>query len=381
MVGGLPLFHNYGLMGTGLYPFSLGGHVVIMSPLGYRDPTVVENFWKIVDRFKATAFPAVPTLISMLLEIPKGDADISSLKFVVCGAAPLSVEIARRFEEYTDVKILEGYGLTEGTTASSITPYHGIRKIGSVGLRWPYHSMAIFITDDEGKFVREAEIDEIGAVCISGPNVFKGYTEDRHNVDIWPKEGWFNTGDMGRKDADDFFWITGRKKELIIRGGHNIDPALIEEPLYQLPEIQVAAAIGRPDPRVGEMPVAYVQLQPGSELTVVDILEHLQKTVGERAAIPKEVFILDEVPLTTVGKIFKPALKWDLTRRVIESELEGLGDMVTNIDVSVGEDKVHGSSALISIQPGPSVSADDAKKRIDELLGGYTIHYRIQTSP
>ena len=380
MVGGLPLFHNYGLMGTGLYPFSLGAHVVIMSPTGYRDPTVVENFWKIVDRFKATAFPAVPTLISMLLEVPKGDADISSLKFVVCGAAPLSVELAHRFEEYTGVTILEGYGLTEGTTASSITPYDGIRKIGSVGLRWPYHNMAIFITDAEGIYVREAEIDEIGAVCINGPNVFKGYTEDRHNLDIWPKEGWFNTGDMGRKDADDFFWITGRKKELIIRGGHNIDPALIEEPLYQLPDVQVAAAIGRPDPRVGEMPVAYVQLHEGSKLTVADILEHLQKTVGERAAIPKEVFILDEVPLTTVGKIFKPALKWDLTRRVIESELEALGNLVAGVEVEVGEDKVHGSSATIKLQLGSSASADEAKKRVDELLGAYALHYKIQTT-
>ncbi len=380
MVGGLPLFHNYGLMGTGLYPFSLGAHVVIMSPRGYRDPTVVENFWNIIDRFKATAFPAVPTLISMLLEVPKGDADISSLKFVVCGAAPLSVELAHRFEEYTGVKILEGYGLTEGTTASSITPFDGKRKIGSVGLRWPYHNMSVFITDEAGQFVRQAEIDEIGSICINGPNVFKGYTEDRHNLDIWAKEGWFNTGDMGRKDADDFFWITGRKKELIIRGGHNIDPALIEEPLYQLPDVQVAAAIGRPDARAGEMPVAYVQLQEGSTLTVEDILEHLQKTVGERAAVPKEVFILDEIPLTAVGKIFKPALKWDLTKRVIESELGALGDLVTGVEVTVGEDKVHGSSATIKLQLGSSTAADEAKKRVDELLGGYAMHYKLQTS-
>ncbi len=377
MVGGLPLFHNYGLMGTGLFPFSLGAHVVMMSPLGYRDPTVVGNFWKIVERFKATAFPAVPTLISMLLEVPKENVDISSLRYVVCGAAPLSVELARRFEEYADVIILESYGLTEGTTGSSIAPFGGKRKIGSVGLRFPYHNMSIFITDSEGKFVREAEVDEIGSVCINGPSVFKGYLEDRHNVGNWPKKGWFNTGDMGRKDADDFFWITGRMKELIIHGGHNIDPALIEEPLYQLPEVQVAAAIGQPDPRVGEMPVAYVQLHPGSKLTSEEILDHLQETVGERAALPKEVFILDEVPLTTVGKIFKPALKWDLTRRVIERELAALGDLVQSLEVTVGEDKVYGSSATIAIQPS-SGTKDEIKKRIDELLGDYAIHYRTK---
>jgi len=240
--------------------------------------------------------------------------------------------------------------------------------------------MAIFILDDEGQFLREAETDEIGTVCISGPNVFKGYIEDRHNQGIWPKEGWLNTGDMGRQDADGYFWITGRKKELIIRGGHNIDPVLIEEPLYQLPEVQVAAAIGRPDSRVGEIPVAYVQLQPGADITPESILEHLQKTVGERAAIPKEVFIVDEVPLTTVGKIFKPALKWDLTRRVFELELEAMADVVNKIEVVVAEDKIHGSSAVITIEPLATISVDEAKMKVDELLGGFAIHYQIKIS-
>jgi fatty-acyl-CoA synthase len=226
--------------------------------------------------------------------------------------------------------------------------------------------------------VREAEADEIGAVCIEGPNVFKGYLEERHNEGIWPKEGWLNTGDMGRQDADGYFWITGRKKELIIRGGHNIDPAIIEEPLYQLPQVQVAAAVGRPDPRVGEMPVAYVQLQEGSNLTADKILEHLQQSIGERAAVPKEVFIVDEMPLTTVGKIFKPALKWETIKQVYQGELEALGDMVDSIDLQVGEDKIHGSLATITIKVAPGVLADDVRKKADELLGAYTVRYELE---
>ena len=377
VLGGLPLFHNYGLMGTGLYPFSIGAHVVMLSPLGYRDPSVIQNFWKIVEHYKAVFFAAVPTVISMLLEAPKGDADISSLRFAICGAAPLSVELARRFEEYTGVKVVEGYGLTEGTTGSSLNPVNGEVKIGSVGLRWPYQEMKIFIIDAEGKFEREAETDEIGAVCIKGPNVFKGYLEDRHNEGIWPKPGWLNTGDMGRLDIDGYFWITGRKKELIIRGGHNIDPAIIEEPLYQLPDVQVAAAVGRPDARVGEMPVAFVQLQQGSTLTEDKLLEHLQQSIGERAAVPKEVFIIDEMPLTLVGKIFKPALKWDMIKQVYLRELEAIGDMVESVEVQVGEDKIHGSMATVTIKVAEGTDEDDVKKRVDELLGVFTVNYHL----
>jgi len=377
VLGGLPLFHNYGLMGTGLYPFSIGAHVVMLSPMGYRDPSVLQNFWKIVEQYKAVSFPAVPTLLSMLLEIPKDNADISSLRFAICGAAPLSVELARRFEEYAGIKVVEGYGLTEGTTGSSINPVNGVVKIGSVGIRWPYQDMKIFITDDEGNFLREAEIDEIGSVCIKGPNVFKGYLEERHNKNLWPKPEWLNTGDMGRQDSDGYFWITGRKKELIIRGGHNIDPALIEEPLYQLPDVQIAAAVGRPDPRVGEVPVVYVQLLEGSALTIEDIKKHLETTVGERAAIPKDVFIIDEVPLTTVGKVFKPALKWETIKKVYQNELQELSGLAKGVDVQVGEDKIHGSLATITIQPSPNVSEDEIKKKVDDLLGNYTVRYRM----
>jgi fatty-acyl-CoA synthase len=378
VLGGLPLFHNYGLMGTGLYPFSIGAHVVMLSPLGFRDPTIIQNFWKIIEHYKAVFFAAVPTVIAMLLEAPKENADISSLRFAICGAAPLSVELARRFEEYVGVKVVEGYGLTEGTTGSSLNPPNGEIKIGSVGLRWPYQGFKIFITNADGKFVREAETDEIGAVCIEGPNVFKGYLEERHNEGIWPKEGWLSTGDMGRQDADGYFWITGRKKELIIRGGHNIDPAIIEEPLYQIPQVQVAAAVGRPDPRVGEMPVAYVQLQEGSKLTEDKILEHLQQSIGERAAVPKQVFIIDEMPLTTVGKIFKPALKWETIKQVYQGELEALTDMADTIEVQVGEDKIHGSLATITIKVAPGVSAVDVRKKADELLGAYTVKYELE---
>jgi fatty-acyl-CoA synthase len=378
VLGGIPLFHNYGLMGTGLHPFSIGAHVVMLTPMGFRDPSVLKNIWKIVDHYKAVFFNVVPTVISMLLDIPKRDSDISSLRHTICGSAPLSVEMANRFVEYSGAKVAEGYGLTEGTCGSSINPVNGVIKIGSVGLRWPYQEMKVFVTDEAGNYLREAEIDEVGAICIKGPNVFKGYLEERHNKGIWAKEGWLNTGDLGRQDPDHYFWITGRTKELIIRGGHNIDPALIEEPLYQLPEVQIAAAIGRPDARVGELPVAYVQLAPGSTLTAEKILDHLQQTVGERAAIPKEVFIVDEMPLTTVGKIFKPALKREIVKQVYQNELQALGDLVEHLDVQVNEDKMHGLLAVITIKLDQSADEDAVKQQVDRLLSAYSTRYRLE---
>jgi fatty-acyl-CoA synthase len=373
---GLPLFHVNGTVVTGAFPFSVGAHVVLLSPMGYRDPGVIQNFYKIVDHYKAIGFSCVPTVLSVLLDVPKGDADIGSLRFTICGAAPLSVELFKRFETHSGMKILEGYGLTEGTTASSINPLYGERRVGSIGLRLPYQDMKVFIVDGEGKFEREADVDEIGSICISGPNVFQGYLEDMHNQGVWPKEGWFNTGDLGRMDAEGYFWLTGRKKELIIRGGHNIDPMQVEEPLYQLAGISMAAAVGRPDPHAGEVPVAYVTLQEGSDLTPEKIMEHLKQTIGERAAVPKEVIILDEIPLTPVGKVFKPALRWDAIKRVYEDELKALGDVAEFVDVTVNEDKVHGAMAMISIKP----KADETQIRdkVSELLARFTVRYNLE---
>jgi fatty-acyl-CoA synthase len=375
---GLPLFHVNGTTVTGSMPFSIGAHAVILGPRGYRDSSVMQNFYKIVAHYRAVSFSAVPTVLSVLLDIPKGDADISSLRYLICGAAPLSVELFKRFEEHCGMRILEGYGLTEGTCGSSFNPYHGQRKVGSIGLRLPYQQMKIFMVDEEGKFVRDAETDEIGSVCIGGPNVFNGYLDEAHNRGIWPQKGWLNTGDLGRQDADGYFWLTGRTKELIIRGGHNIDPAAIEDPLYRLPGIQVAAAVGQPDPHAGEIPVAYVQLQDGAERTPQEILDYLQQEIGERAAIPKSVTLIDEMPLTPVGKIFKPALRWESIKRVYQTELEALGDSAASVEVTVGEDKIHGAMATLAIKPAAGVSNDEIEKKVADILARYTVKYTLK---
>lgn len=309
---GLPLFHANGQLVTGLAPWSVGAHVVLGTPQGYRGAGVLERFWEIVEHFRINFFSGVPTIYSALLQQPCAGFDISSLELAMCGAAPMPVELLRRFQDTTGVRILEGYGLTEGACASSLNPPAGESRMSSIGLRLPYQPMAALHLDNEGRYLRHCLPDEVGVIAINGPNVFRGYLQAEHNQGVWLElndgQRWFNTGDLGRQDADGYFWLTGRKKELIIRGGHNIDPQLIEEPLYRHPDVEMAAAVGRPDLHAGEVPVAYIKLRAGSEVTCAQLLDYLAHEIAEPAALPKRLQPLDQLPLTAIGKLFKPTL-------------------------------------------------------------------------
>lgn len=310
---GLPLFHVNGVLVTGLLPFSRGAHVILATPQGYRGAGVVPRFWEIVERHRIHFFSGVPTLYASLLQVPIDGHKVDSLEYGLCGAAPMPVEVFRSFQERTGLKILEGYGLTEATCVSSVNPPLGDRRLGSIGLSIPGQRMKAVLLDDQGAYLRDCATDEVGLLVVSGPNVFAGYRQPEQNRDLWVDTGdggrWLNTGDLGRQDRDGYFWLTGRKKELIIRGGHNIDPATIEEPLHRHPAVQIAAAVGRPDAHAGELPVAYVQLRPGTQATEAQLADFLKQEIAERAALPKRICIIEQMPLTAVGKIFKPELK------------------------------------------------------------------------
>ena len=320
---GLPLFHVNAQIVTGLAAFAPGGHVVLATPQGYRHKGLLASFWQIADHYKIFGFSGVPTVFAALSQIPVGESDVSSLEFGFCGAAPLPRETFKTFEAKTGTRILEAYGLTEAACASSINPPAGERRIGSVGLRLPYQQMAVFILDEAGAVIRPANFDEIGVVAVKGPNVFAGYVNPAHNAGIWIEhqgECWLNTGDLGRQDAEGYFWLTGRKKELIIRGGHNIDPKMIEEPMHRHPSVALAAAIGRPDRHAGEVPVLYVQLRDGETVSEAALSAYAAEHIPERAAHPKTVRIVTNLPLTPIGKIFKPALVMREIENVVRKE-------------------------------------------------------------
>ncbi|MPV67364.1 acyl-CoA synthetase [Burkholderia sp. BE17] len=357
---GLPLFHVNAAMVTGLLPFSRGAHVVLGTPQGYRGDGVVKRFWEIVEHHHINFFSGVPTLYASLLDIPADDHVIDSLEYGLCGAAPMPVGIFRAFQEKTGIRILEGYGLTEGTCVSSVNPTTGERRLGSIGLRIPFQAMKAVVVDDAGRYLRDCAANEEGLLVISGPNVFTGYTRADQNQALWLDLGdgkrWLNTGDLGRCDVDGYFWLTGRKKDLIIRGGHNIDPATIEEPLHRHPAVQIAAAIGRPDAYAGELPVAYVQLKPGMTATEHDLEAFMQQEIAERAALPKHVRIVEAIPLTGVGKIFKPELKRRETGDALRAALDQGGAPGASVDVTTNDSS--GMSVLVELSdPGHETAA------------------------
>ena len=369
---GLPLFHVNAVIVTGLAPFLTCSQVILATPQGYRTPALIKNFWKIIERHKVTFFSGVPTIYAALLDVPSQDYDLSCLKYALCGAAPMPVELIRQFEQRTGVRLIEGYGLTEGTCASCASPAAGELRPGSIGLRMPYCEVAIKITDAEGTFIRDADTDEAGQLCIRGPSVFKGYLKAENNQGVWLDGDWFNTGDLGRQDADGYFWLTGRSKDLIIRGGHNIDPQMIEEAMYQHPAVAMAAAVGKPDERVGELPAVYIQLKPGHSASVDELLQHAEQTIHERAAIPKDIWLLEQIPLTAVGKIFKPELRLDAMRRVL---LERLGDLAAIVQVEVVADTKYGMSAKITMeQPSNNWYAITTQR-----LSLFKLHYSLES--
>jgi len=367
---GLPLFHVNAVQVTGLIPFSLGAHVVLGTPQGYRGEGVIARFWEIVEQHRIHFFSGVPTLYASLLQVPVEGRDISSLSYGLCGAAPMPIQVFRDFQERTGLKILEGYGLTEGTCISSANPSRGERRVGSIGLRLPWQDMNVAILDAKGAYVRDAQPKEVGAIVITGPNVFRGYmiAEQNRWVDIAGRR-WFDTGDLGYRDAEGYFWLTGRKKELIIRGGHNIDPATIEEPLHRHPAVQIAAAVGRPDVHAGELPVAYVQLRQGASATGAEILEFLRGEISERAALPKAIYVIDAIPLTVVGKIFKPALRRREIADTLSAALTQGG--IDAASVEAIEDPARGTLVRAALR-----RADD-KTEAARILGQFTLPFEL----
>ncbi len=362
----LPMFHVFAaivVMGASL---ASGAHVVMPTPAGYRGEGVFDNFWKLVERYKVTFMITVPTAMSALMQRPV-NADISTLNIAFSGSAPLPIELYKRFEAAAGVTICEGYGLTEATCLVSINPPQGEKRVGSIGIPMPYTQVRIVNTATG----EDCPTDSIGEICISSPGVASGdtYTEASKNADLYvpgpdhPQQ-FLRTGDLGRLDADGYLWITGRAKDLIIRGGHNIDPAQIEEALAGHPAVAFAGAIGQPDAHAGEIPCAYVELVGGASATEAELLEFVREKVTERAARPQHLEILPELPKTAVGKTFKPALRKLAIRRVYNAALVN-ADVAAEV-VDVVECNKRGLVAIL----GRTGSASDDE--VAKALGAFT---------
>jgi fatty-acyl-CoA synthase len=356
----LPLFHVFAAYPILMSMIASGAHVVFPTPAGYRGEGVFDNLWKLIERWRCTYLVTVPTALSALMQRPI-DANVSTLRGAFSGSAPLPIELFNRFEKATGVQIVEGYGLTECTCLVSVNPPDGNKKIGSVGLPFPYTHVRILQKTPEG--FRDCGVDEQGEICVANPGVFEGstYTEVDKNRELFAEGRFLRTGDLGRLDADGYLYITGRAKDLIIRGGHNIDPATIEEALMGHEAVAFVGAIGQPDAHAGELPCAYVELVKGATVTAEDLMAHAVAHIHERAAVPKHVEVLTDLPKTAVGKVFKPDLRRRAITRVFDAALAEAG--VETRVVAVVEDKKRGLVARIE----RGAPAD----RVQGALGGF----------
>ena len=359
----LPLFHVFACHPILMSMIASGAHVVFPTPAGYRGEGVFDNFWKLLERWQVTFMIGVPTAFAALMQRPV-NADLGALKSAFSGSAPLPVELYQRFEKACGVNVIEGYGLTEATCLVSCNPVDGKKKIGSVGLPFPHTTVKIMTHGADGP--QECPQGEVGEICIDNPGVYAGstYTETTKNRDLFHHDVYLRTGDLGRVDEDGYLWITGRAKDIIIRGGHNIDPAVIEDCLAGHEAVAFAGAIGQPDAFAGELPCVYVELVAGAAVSEDELLTHCAAHINERAAVPKHLEIVAEMPKTAVGKVFKPELRKRAIARVYTEALraEGIAAEVTE----VVEDKHRGLVARI----GRTGTVDEAKTA--EVLGRFT---------
>ena len=376
VVVGLPLFHVAAAYCWGIVGLARGATLALLSPLGFRTAGVIPNLWKLIERLRATLVGIVPTVASALLEVPKAGCDISTVRRYGCGAAPLSPEVARAFSAYVGSALLEGYGLTEASGVTHCNPYDGEQRIGSIGLRGPYVEAKVFRLDEDQRLV-ECKPGQEGIIAVRGPTVMQGYRQERHNEGAFLPGGWLNTGDLGYVDEDGYFWLTGRAKDIIIRGGHNISPGGIEEALYGHSAVALVAAVGKPDAYAGEVPVAYVTLKPGMSADAEELRAFALERVPERPAAPAEIIILEQMPVTAVGKIFKPALRQDAAKRAIQAALSPLTVEGQAVEVQLVPDERYGMLARITVRAASSGAREDLRRRIDALLARFIGHREV----
>lgn len=322
-INGYPLFHVAGVLPASLASLSAGVEVIIPTTTLLRNRQVMANYWKLVEKHRPTSLSAVPTVLAALANVPLNGADISSIRYCRTGAAVLPPELAARFERLFGLHVHESLGMTEMAGISTITPPGVIGPPGCVGLRLPWTQIRIVALDAHGNASnRELPRGEQGMVLFKSPNLFSGFVDPADNVNAFTADGWLATGDLGWIDAQERLNLSGRSKDLIIRSGHNIDPKTIEDALGAHPAVQLCAAVGAPDAYAGELPVAFATLVPGSTATEAELLAFTAARVDEAPAKPKSVLLIEQMPMTNVGKIFKPELRALAARQVAEALVE-----------------------------------------------------------
>ena len=372
MTATLPLFHVAGTIVAGLSAFMVGVELIVMSPGGLRNPAIVEGFWGLVAQHKATIVGGVPTAINAVLQVPVGNNDISRVRTGLTGAALLPPAVGARFKEVTGQHLHEILGMTESSGLVSIDPLSGPGSVGSVGWPLPYTQVNILRLNSEGSPSTPCETGEIGVIMIKGEHVSPGYRDPAHSIGVFDN-GWLNSGDLGYKDTQGRIYIAGRSKDIIIRSGHNIDPAIIENAMTTHPAVKLAAAVGMPDAYAGELPVCFVELLPDNDVSVEDLHHHAQNSIDERPAWPKHILSIGAIPLTTVGKIYKPSLRCDAAKTKITDLVQNeLGLTDAYVDVVAGGSR---GMRVTVILPEDNRSSTG---EVEDALAAFLFEARVQ---
>ncbi|HLI22226.1 MAG TPA: acyl-CoA synthetase [Stellaceae bacterium] len=372
-----PIFHVAGFYNRCVGAIADGMRVVIPTALGARNKEFIARYWKFVERCGVTVLAGVPTTLSVLAKNPPQGENISSLRpYMPTGSTGMPIEVAREIERITGVRCLLTYGATEYTANVTQAPRDGDPRYGSAGIRIPYTELRIVTLGERGGIARDCAVDEIGVVLIKGPGVTPGYVDERFNRGLFSPDGWFISGDLGRFDKDGYLWLTGRVKDVIIRGGHNIDAVLIEDVLRRHPAVLLCAAVGKPDAYAGELPVAYVQPLRDARVTPDELKAFVRGEITERAATPDEIFLIDPLPLTDIGKPNKALLRQDAAARTFRTVLEGVVGTSAGIDVYIRQDPTHGTVAVITVESAPG-DREAIEAKIRETMKAYTMQHRI----
>jgi fatty-acyl-CoA synthase len=376
---GMPYFHVAGAMVLALASLVFGQTMVIVSPDGYRSPRVIARFWDLVDAHGVTLAGSAPTTAAAIVANYDGRRAPAGFSYWA-GGATVPIQVAREFADRFGIPLREGWGMTEVQGALTLNPEGVEPRLGSVGITFPYHR-ARCVPLGSRTVDTDSAPDAVGVLAVRGPCVTSGYLDSSLNSELFldsPTSGerWLNTGDLCTIDAEGYVWLRGRSKDLIIRGGHNIDPIAIEAALVAHPAVLYAASIGEPDRDKGEMPIAYVQLRPGLSASEPELLAHCRHQITERAAVPCAVRIIEAMPLTAVGKIFKPALRLDAVRhcvRRVAAQLDGAG----MIGVEVRD--ASGTIAVVLTARDPSMA--EALENVRRELERYTFRIEVASTP
>ena len=396
IINGFALFHVAGAFVFGLSTLLAGACVLLPTLLGLRNPGLVRRYWQVVEQYRVTLLAAVPTVISALMNTDAADADIHTVRALLTGGSPLPDALAAGFEQRFGIPVRNILGLTECAGVVSIEPFHAPRVPGSCGLRLPFTEVCALADEpaaaepapvtvahdapdapespnaptDVGS-IRRLGAGQTGILALRGPNVGPGYTDARRNAGTFEGQ-WLVTGDIGHVALDGRIFITGRAKDLIIRSAHNIDPGVIEQALLSHPEVLHAAAVGEPDDYAGELPVAFVALKPGSVLDAEALLRFVAPLIAERPALPKRLTIIESMPMTAIGKVYKPALRLRALEQAFSERLAraGLAD-----EVSVrAEPQARGLALCFTTSGG---DADRCAAALAALMAPFALPYRI----